>query len=75
MMTTFAYRGRTRAGEAVRGERVAETIDAAVAALRGDEILVATIDPVVPKRGSGSVTGKLGKRVPVKNLSVFTRQF
>lgn len=75
MTTTFAYRGRTRAGEAVSGERVAETVDAAVAALRGDEILVTTIDPVVLKRGSGAVTGKLGKRVPVKNLSVFTRQF
>ena len=75
MTTTFAYKGRTRTGEAVSGERVAETVDAAVAALRGDEILVNTIDPVEPQRGSGAVTGKLGKRVPIKNLSVFTRQF
>jgi hypothetical protein len=35
-MATFAYAGRTRAGETVSGERVAETMDAAVAALRRD---------------------------------------
>ena len=75
MSTTFAFSGRTRAGEAVSGERVAETVDAAVAALRGDEILVTQIDVVTSSKDDGRTTGKLGKRVPVKNLAVFTRQF
>ena len=35
-MATFAYSGRTRAGQTVTGERMAESIDAAVAALRAD---------------------------------------
>ena len=75
MTTTFAFTGRTRDGEAVSGERVAETVDAAVAALRGDEILVTAIDAVTSPRDAWGATGKLGKRVPVKNLAVFTRQF
>ena len=75
MSTTFAFSGRTRAGEAVSGERVAETVDAAVAALRGDEILVTQIDAVTSPRDAGRTAGRLGKRVPVKNLAVFTRQF
>ena len=74
MTTTFAFTGRTRTGEAVSGERVAETVDAAVAALRGDEILVTKIDAVTSTREVRGATGKLGKRVPVKNLAVFTRQ-
>ena len=52
MTTTFTFTGRTRTGEAVSGERVAETIDAAVAALRGDEILVTQIDAVTATRGA-----------------------
>jgi len=34
-MATFAYTGRTRAGQNVTGERIADTMDAAVTALRG----------------------------------------
>ena len=45
-MATFAYSGRTRAGQTVTGERIAESIDAAVAALRREQILVTTINPV-----------------------------
>ena len=44
MTTTFSFRGRTRAGEVVRGERVAGSVDAVVAALQRDEILVTWID-------------------------------
>ena len=75
MTTTFAFTGRTRTGEAVSGERVAETAEAAVAAFRGDEILVTQIDAMTSTRDAPGVTGRLGKRVPVKNLAVFTRQF
>ena len=44
-MPTFAYAGRTRGGETVSGERVADTMDAAVAALRREQILVTRINP------------------------------
>ena len=48
-MATFAYTGRTRAGQNVSGERIAETMDAAVSALRRDQILVTQINPVKEK--------------------------
>jgi len=41
-MPTFAYSGRTRGGQNVNGERAADSMDAAVAALRRDQILVPT---------------------------------
>ena len=44
-MPTFAYSGRTRAGQTVTGERVADTMDAAIAALRREQIQVTRIDP------------------------------
>ncbi|MGE5244918.1 MAG: type II secretion system F family protein [Betaproteobacteria bacterium] len=77
-MPTFAYAGRTRAGQTVSGERVADTMDAAVAALRRDQILVTRITPA--KENEAAVAkkekaGKTGKKVAAKNLAVFTRQF
>jgi type IV pilus assembly protein PilC len=72
-MPTFAYSGRTRGGETVNGERIADTADAAVASLRREQILVtriaATKEKAAPKRG------KIGKKVNSKNVAVFTRQF
>src|SRR5512138_1140751 len=76
-MPTFAYSGRTRAGQAVTGERVADTMDAAVAALRRDQIMVTRIDPTRAEKAAKAAkpaTPK-GKSVPAKNLAVFTRQF
>jgi type IV pilus assembly protein PilC len=76
-MPTFAYAGRTRAGQTVSGERSAETMDAAVAALRREQILVTRITPTKEKAAAPAKakTGKLGKKVAAKNLAVFTRQF
>src|SRR5215204_6484244 len=74
-MATFAYAGRTRGGETVSGERMAESMDAAVAALRRDRILVTTISPVKAKADADAKKGKTGKKVKAKNLAVFTRQF
>lgn len=74
-MPTFAYAGRTRAGETVSGERVADTMDAAVAALRRDQILVTRISPTREKAAADAKKGKTGKKVNPKNLAVFTRQF
>lgn len=76
MATTFAYTGRTRSGETVSGERMADTVEAATAALRRDQILVTRIEPA--KKAAVAKTGKAakgGKTVKSKNLAVFTRQF
>jgi type IV pilus assembly protein PilC len=69
-MATFAYSGRTRAGQNVAGERMAETMDDAVAALRRDQILVTQINPVAQKAKTPRV-----KAVKAKSLAVFVRQF
>jgi type IV pilus assembly protein PilC len=77
-MPTFAYSGRTRGGQTVSGERAADTMDAAVTALRRDQILVTRITPSKDKADAPAKkekTGKLGKKVAAKNLAVFTRQF
>jgi type IV pilus assembly protein PilC len=78
-MPTFAYAGRTRGGENVSGERVADTMEAAVAALRRDQIMVTRINPSRTKEEAGAAkkekAGKIGKKVGAKNLAVFTRQF
>ena len=74
-MATFAYSGRTRAGQTVTGERMAETVDAAVAALRRDQILVTQINPVKEKAAVRAPRKKRARGVDPKNLAVFTRQF
>src|SRR5688572_16000760 len=73
-MATFAYSGRTRAGQTVTGERVAETIDAAVAALRREQILVTQISPIKEKAAK-AVKKPRARGVAAKNLAVLTRQF
>jgi type IV pilus assembly protein PilC len=77
MATTFAYSGRTRGGETVSGERTADTMDAAVAALRREQIQVTRIAAAKAKEEAGAKkkAGKFGKKVAAKNLAVFTRQF
>jgi len=72
-MATFAYSGRTRAGQTVTGERSADNMDGAVAALRREQILVTQINPV--KEAVKAPAKARGKKVSAKNLAVFTRQF
>src|SRR6476646_7842727 len=76
-MANFAYSGRTRGGETVSGERMADTMDAAVAALRREQILVTRITPAKAKAEEKAKAGggKTTKKVAAKNLAVFTRQF
>lgn len=72
-MATFAFSGRTRAGQEISGERIAESAEAAVAALRREQIRVVKIDEV---KGKAAKAPKAkGASVPTKNLAVFTRQF
>jgi type IV pilus assembly protein PilC len=72
-MATFAYSGRTRAGQTISGERIAESVESAVAALRREQVLVTQIAPVREK--AAKATGARAKAVSPKNLAVFTRQF
>jgi type IV pilus assembly protein PilC len=74
-MPTFAFAGRTRSGQSVTGERMADTVGAAVALLRREQILVTRITPVKARAARAEGKGFAGRRVPSKNLAVFTRQF
>ncbi|HEY2151839.1 MAG TPA: type II secretion system F family protein [Vicinamibacterales bacterium] len=78
-MPNFAYTGRTRGGETVTGERIAESMDAATAVLRREQIQVTRIAPAKAKAKAddkkNAATGKLGKGVSAKSLAVFVRQF
>ena len=73
-MATFAFSGRTRAGQSITGERAADTMDAAVAALRREQILVTQISPSKQKAAKAEKAVK-DKAVAAKNLAIFTRQF
>src|SRR5215210_4830023 len=73
-MPTFAYSGRTRAGQTVSGQRVADTTDAAIAALRREQIMVTRIDAARAAKEAKPKPPK-SKSVPSKNLAIFTRQF
>jgi type IV pilus assembly protein PilC len=76
-MPTFAYAGRTRAGQTVSGEHSADNMDAAVAALRRQQIQITKIDAVKAAKAEPKVKAlkKGGVKVPSKNLAIFTRQF
>jgi type IV pilus assembly protein PilC len=74
-MPTFAFAGRTRGGETVSGERVADSIDALTAALRREQIQVTKVNAVKDKEAKAKKAGKKGTKVAAKNLAVFTRQF
>jgi len=73
-MPVFAYSGRTRGGETVTGERSGDTMDTVVSALRREQILITRITPAVAKPAAAAPRSR-GRRVPAKNLAVFTRQF
>jgi type IV pilus assembly protein PilC len=73
-MQAFAFSGRTRAGESINGERQAESLEAAVASLRREQILITRIDPVKGKAARAGLP-KPGGKVPAKSLAIFTRQF
>jgi type IV pilus assembly protein PilC len=79
-MPNFAYSGRTRGGQTVSGDRIADSMDAAVAALKREQIQVTRITPSANAKAKAeeakkAKVGKLGKKVSAKNLAVFVRQF
>lgn len=70
-MPNFSFRGRTRQGEAVAGERVAENRGALALALRREQILLVEAEE---KKG-GSWNFDFGGNPNPKDLAIFTRQF
>jgi type IV pilus assembly protein PilC len=70
-MPAFVWKGKTRDGKNVSGERVAENKEAVMALLRRDQILVSS----VKEKGKEVALPKLGGGVPAKDLAIFTRQF
>jgi len=75
-MPNFAYAGRTRAGETVSGERVADTMDAAVAALKREQVQVTRITPAKEAKEAAAKkekTGKTGKKVLTPLLLIIPR--
>ena len=75
-MPTFAYAGRTRGGETITGEHSADTMDAAVAALRRQQIQITKIDAIKAKaEPKAKAAKKGGAKVPAKSLAIFVRQF
>ena len=70
-MPAYVWKGKTREGKAVSGERVADSKEAVMALLRRDQILVSS----VKEKGKEMAIPKFGGGVPAKSLAVFTRQF
>ena len=70
-MPAFVWKGKTRDGKVVSGERVADNKEAVMQLLRRDQILVSS----VKEKGRELALPKLGGGVPSKDLAIFTRQF
>ncbi len=70
-MPAYVWKGKTRDGKVVSGERVADNKEAVMALLRRDQILVSS----VKEKGKEIALPKLGGGVPAKDLAIFVRQF
>jgi type IV pilus assembly protein PilC len=70
-MPAYVWKGKTRDGKVVSGERVAENKEAVMALLRRDQILVSS----VKEKGKELALPKFGGGVPSKDLAIFVRQF
>jgi len=71
-MPTYAWSGRTRAGAMLEGIELADTREAAVAALRRKQIQVTRIR----ERGREILLmPRLSRRISAKRVAIFTRQF
>ena len=79
-MATFAYSGRSRTGQVVTGQRIADTMDGAVSALRREQIQVTRINPIGEEAAKAAKGAKAARKpraraVKAKDLAIFTRQF
>src|ERR1700722_9337714 len=71
-MPNFSFKGKTRDGEMVSGERVAENRQALSMALRRDQILLTDAEE---KKSAGFKIPEFGGAPTQKDVAVFTRQF
>lgn len=69
-MPTFAWEGRTRTGEMMKGETKADNEPALISRLRQQDITVTKV-----KKKSLSLDISIGRPVKSKDLVIFTRQF
>src|SRR6185503_9907594 len=67
-MTTYAWGGRTRNGQIVKGERAAESQDARNAILKREQIQVTKISAAARQE-------ERYRRIPARSLAIFKRQF
>ena len=68
-MPVYAYRGKSRAGVEVRGEREADNKQSLLASLRREQI-----NPMMVKeKGKELSLPKFGGKVKTKELAIFTR--
>ena len=74
MSPTFRYAGRTRSGKPVEGERSAKSVDAAVAALRREQVFVTRIDAAARGSAPRPRAARAGKAAAPARLAAFTRQ-
>ncbi len=70
-MPNYTWKGRTRGGQVQEGVMQAESKDAAIAALRKQQIIVTA----VTEKGKEFALPKLGGGITKKEISIFTRQF
>jgi type IV pilus assembly protein PilC len=70
-MPNYSWKGRTRAGRVQEGVLVADSKDAAIAALRKQQIIVTA----VTEKGKEFALPTLRGRIKPKEIAVFTRQF
>jgi type IV pilus assembly protein PilC len=72
MATTYMWKGKSPNGEILSGEYAAETKEDLVGYLRKRKIIITSVRE---KSKEFSITMPWEKRVSVKDLGVFTRQF
>jgi type IV pilus assembly protein PilC len=70
-MPTFEWKGRGRDGKDATGSIVADNKDAAIAALRRQQVVVTG----VKEKGKEIALPSFGGRVPQQQIAIFTRQF
>lgn len=70
-MPNYSWKGRTRGGRVQEGVLVADTKEAAIAALRKQQIIVTA----VTEKGKEFALPKMGGGISRKEVAIFTRQF
>lgn len=71
-MPSFVWKGRSRNGQSVNGVEIADTRDAAAAAIRRRQIQVTSIRE---KNREIPLLPRISRRVKEKRIAIFTRQF